>query len=157
MAGGSVSILCYINNTEVQTMFRYPTLFCLALFACSQAYAQSQSLHCEAEPTRIVASLKELPGEVQQLLALSSSGTGGIADSGSNFNPSDMIVDPSIPQSRYVTGKTGADCIRVTLERGGRGYHFEQIEFALSAHTWVQISRTNIRPQLTVRQESLAQ
>jgi hypothetical protein len=104
-----------------------------------------------------VASLKALPDEVQELLVRSSSGTAGISDLGGKFNPSDVISDASIPQSRFVSAYAGQDCWRVTVERGGRSYHLEELDFVLADHEWVQIGKKRLRPQRPLRPESLAQ
>jgi hypothetical protein len=108
-------------------------------------------------PAKAVASLKDLPDAVQTLLANSRPGTGGMADIGGEFNATDVIVDASIPQSRFVSATAGPDCWRVTVERGGRGYHLEELDFTLADHEWVQTGKKTLRPQRPLRPESLAQ
>jgi hypothetical protein len=81
-------------------------------------------------------SLNELPEQVQVLLERANAGVSGIADIGEKFNSTDVVDDASVPMRRLVKGLISGTCIWLTIERGGRGYGIEQIEFQLSAQGW---------------------
>jgi hypothetical protein len=115
-------------------------LFCMAIGAglilFGPAQAQPQSTSCKSVPARNLNSLNELPEQVQVLLERANAGVSGIADIGEKFNSTDVVDDASVPMRRLVKGLMSGTCIWLTIERGGRGYGIEQIEFQLSAQGW---------------------
>jgi hypothetical protein len=120
------------------TYVRKFRMMMLAAVFASPAYAQNT--HCEIAQARELASLNDLPAQVQDLLGRSVVGTGGISDIGGKFNGSDAIVDSSIPMRRLKSGQVGADCIHLAVERGGIGYWVQQAEYQLVDGGWVQIA-----------------
>ena len=108
--------------------------------AQAQAQAQAQISSCDISRAHALASLNELPVEVQGLLGRSLKGVSGIADMNEKFNPSDVIWYPVIPMRRLVNGAASDTCIRMTVEYGGRGYYTEQLEFHLTVHGWVKVA-----------------
>src|SRR5471030_298518 len=124
--------------------FLFVTLLSGFYFIVAQAQAQAQNqaqiLSCDISHAHALASLNELPVEVQGLLGRSVKGVSGIADMNEKFNPSDVILDPAIPMRRLVNGGASDTCIRMTVEYGGRGYYTEQLEFHLTVHGWVKVA-----------------
>jgi hypothetical protein len=106
------------------------------LIFISPSQAQQQSTACDSEPVRNLNSLNELPEQVQFLLGRANAGIAGIADIGEKFNKTDDVDDASIPMRRLVKGVMNSTCIRLSVERGGRGYMVEQLEFQLSVQGW---------------------
>lgn len=84
-------------------------------------------------------SLIELSSQVLDSLGYAKTGVSGIADIGGRFNPSDVIIDDSVPMRRLIRGVAGHHCIWLTVEYGGRGYHKKQLEYRLSEHDWVEV------------------
>ena len=94
-------------------------------------------------PARAVASLKELPPEVIDLLRRDSPGGAGIADAGENFNAGDAIVDAAMPRARFVAAMAAVDWASVTVERGGRGRLIQTLTFTHSNQEWKLVARTH--------------
>jgi hypothetical protein len=117
----------------------------MMLAAVFAAPAYAQDTHCEIAQARELASLSDLPAQVQDLLGRSVVGTGGISDIGGKFSVSDAIVDSSIPMRRLKSGQVGADCIHLAIERGGIGYSVQQAEYQLVDGAWVQIAGKRLK------------
>ena len=121
-------------------MFKFLFVTLLSGFYFIAVQAQAQISSCDVSHDHALASLNELPVEVQGLLGRSVKGVSGIADMNEKFNPSDVIWDPAIPMRRLVNGAASDTCIRMTVEHGGRGYYTEQLEFHLTVHGWVKVA-----------------
>lgn len=104
--------------------------------------SQQKSSTCDPEPVRSLNSLNELPEQVQFLLERANAGIAGIADIGEKFNKTDVVDDATIPMRRLVKGVMNSTCIRLSVERGGRGYMVEQLEFQLSVQGWSKTAAT---------------
>jgi len=121
-------------------------LFCttvavgLIFFGSAQAQAQARARgeSCNTASARNISSLNVLPEQVQVLLGRANAGVSGIADIGDKFNRTDLIQDTSVPMRRLMKGLMSDTCIWLTIERGGRGYWIEQLEFQLSAQGWTK-------------------
>jgi hypothetical protein len=103
----------------------------------SLEYARAEDAQCHADGGKAVASLDELPAKVQDLLGRATTGIDGIADIGGKFNPSDAIIDNTVPMRRLVGGTTSHHCILLTIEYGGIGHHQKTLEFRLEETGWV--------------------
>lgn len=90
-----------------------------------------------------MTSLDALPAQVQDLLERARPGVAGIADIGGKFNPSDVILDQSVPMRRLMGGVAGRRCIWLTVEYGGVGHYQKKLEYHLIAHNWMQIKGTH--------------
>ena len=117
----------------------------LLVFVLSwSAQATAQDERCPAAEGKAVTSLDELPAQVLDLLDRARTGTAGIADIGGKFNPTDVIVDNSVPMRRLVTGVAGPQCIWLTVEYGGIGHYQKQLEYRLDKNQWVQTRFANV-------------
>jgi hypothetical protein len=114
----------------------------LSVLVCISAEAQ-QLMHCEPSQSRVLRSANELPDQVQALIGRSNKGTSGIADINEEFNPTDVIIDPSVPTRRVASGLISDSCIRLTIEHGGRGRYTEHLEFQLTAQGWLKVDKVN--------------
>ena len=115
----------------------YSVLVTLTLSCSAQVWAQAPQ--CDAIEGKVVASLGELPAKVQDILGRAKTGVSGIADIGGEFNPSDAIVDRSVPMRRLVSGAMGRSCIWLTIEYGGIGHYQKKLEYRLGDHGWTQV------------------
>ena len=120
---------------------KYGALLILTLAFSAQVCAQD--LHCDVTNGKAVASLDELPAQILDLLGRDKTGTQGIANIGGKFNPSDAIVDHSVPMRRLVTGVAGLDCIWLTVEYGGVGHYQKKLEYRLVDKNWAQVKGAN--------------
>lgn len=118
-------------------------VFFMAVMACS-VQARGQDRECDASEGNAVRSLDELPAPVLDLLGRQT-GMSGIADLGGPFNPSDVIIDDSIPMRRLVSGVAGHHCIVLIVEYGGLGYHQKTLEYRLVADSWIQLREAKPR------------
>ena len=119
----------------------HAALFVFMLGASVPIHAQDA--HCNAHDGKAVISLDELPAQVQDLLGRDRTGTASIADIGGKFNPSDVIIDDSVPMRRLVGGIAGHDCIWLTVEYGGIGHYQKKLEYRLADNIWVQVKAAN--------------
>lgn len=101
----------------------YAAVLMLMLACPPQSRAQDAS--CDADGRAAVTSLDALPAQVQDLLGRARPGIAGIADIGGKFNPSDVILDQTVPMRRLIGGVAGQRCIWLTVEYGGVG-HYEK-------------------------------
>ena len=120
---------------------KYAALLILTLAFSAQACAQE--LHCDVTNGKAVTSLDELPAQILDLLGRDKTGTQGIADIGGKFNPSDVIIDDSVPMRRLVGGIAGHDCIWLTVEYGGIGHYQKKLEYRLADSIWAQVKGAN--------------
>ena len=120
---------------------KYAALLILTLAFSAQACAQE--LHCDVTNGKAVTSLDELPAHILDLLGRDKTGTQGIANIGGKFNPSDVIIDDSVPMPRLVGGIAGHDCIWLTVEYGGIGHYQKKLEYRLADNSWVQVKAAN--------------
>src|SRR5471030_1496390 len=91
----------------------------------------AQDMRCDASEGKPVASLDELPVKAQEILGRAKSGISGIADIGGKFNPSDAIIDDSIPGRRLISGVAGNSYIWLVVEYGGIGHYKKNLEYQL--------------------------
>lgn len=119
----------------------YAAVLMLMLACPAQAWAQDAS--CDADDRTAVASLDALPAQVQDLLGRARPGVAGIADVGGKFNPSDVILDRSVPMRRLIGGVAGQRCIWLTVEYGGVGHDRKTLEYHLIANNWIQLKGAN--------------
>ncbi|MRW84178.1 hypothetical protein GJ698_08705 [Pseudoduganella sp. FT26W] len=91
-----------------------------------------------------MTTLRELPAQVLALLGTAKAGTEGIADIGGKFNPSDAIIDASIPMRRLLGGAVGHFCITLNVEYGGIGRYQKTLEYRLRPNGWVQVKGAGI-------------
>jgi hypothetical protein len=130
--------------------FRAATLLCATLLAVSAHASQSadpagvQAPQCDATAGDTVTTLYQLPPQVLELLRLAKGGTEGIADIGGKFNPSDVIIDASIPMRRLLGGAIGRSCITLNVEYGGIGHYQKTLEYRLRENGWVQVKGAGI-------------
>lgn len=103
----------------------------IGLGCCNAAVGQGEQVNwVEAQ------SLRELPPGIQVLLGVGlAAGEGGIADRGDRFNATDVRMD-DVPQRRFVLGIVNGDTAVVAVERGGRGYAVQTLEFKQVGPTW---------------------
>jgi hypothetical protein len=81
-------------------------------------------------------SLRELPAGVQVLLGVGlGPDEGGIADRDGRFNATDIMID-GVPERRFALGVVSGDTALVAVERGGRGYAVQTMEFKQVGATW---------------------
>lgn len=121
----------------------YAAVLMLMLACPAQAQAWAQDASCDAEDRTAVTSLDALPAQVQDLLGRARPGVAGIADVGGKFNPSDVILDQSVPMRRLIGGAAGQRCIRLTVEYGGVGHDRKTLEYQLIANNWMQLKGAN--------------
>ena len=114
----------------------------LSVLVCISAEAQ-QLMHCEPRQGRVLRSVNELPDQVQAPIGHSVEGASGIADLNEKFNPTDVILDPSVPSRRIVSGFISDSCIRLAIEHGGRGRYTEHVEFQLTPQGWHKIDQVS--------------
>ena len=120
---------------------KYAALLILTLAFSAQAGAQN--VHCDVTNGKAVTSLDELPAQILDLLGRDKTGTQGIANIGGEFNPSDAIVDHSVPMRRLVNGVAGLECIWLTVEYGGVGHYQKKLEYRLVDKNWAQVKGAN--------------
>lgn len=81
-------------------------------------------------------SLRELPAGVQVLLGAGlAPDEGGIADRDGRFNAGDIMID-GVAGRRFALGVVNGDTALVAVERGGRGYSVQTMEFKQAGSTW---------------------
>ena len=129
----------YARESDLKMKLQYAALLILML-ACS---ARAQDLHCDVNNGKAVTSLDELPAQILDLLGRDRTGTASIADIGGKFNPSDVIIDDSVPMRRLVGGIAGHDCIWLTVEYGGIGHYQKKLEYRLADNIWAQVKGAN--------------
>jgi hypothetical protein len=98
---------------------------------------------CTPQPSIGVSSFKELPLDVREFLLRAAPGSNGIADAGEKFNASCVVLDATVPRQRFISALAGDDCIRVTVERGGRGHSVSTLTFQRSNDNWIHIASKN--------------
>lgn len=108
------------------------------------AQTQAQDLRCDADEGKAVTSLDELPAQVLNLLERAKTGTSGISDIGGEFNPSDVIVDATVPMRRLVSGVISHRCIWLIVEYGGVGHYQKKLEYRRTENVWHQIAGAGI-------------
>lgn len=99
-------------------------------------------------------SLRELPAGIQVLLGVGLPPMSelprndGIADRGEAFNSGDVIVE-ALPMRRFAFGLVDGDTAMVAVERGGRAYWVQALEFRRRAELWelVRCVRSGTVPQ----------
>ncbi|KAB8066369.1 hypothetical protein [Janthinobacterium violaceinigrum] len=109
----------------------------MVMLACP-AQSRAQDATCDADDRAAVTTLDALPAQVQYLLGRARPGIAGIADIGGKFNPSDVILDDTVPMRRLVGGVAGHRCIWLTVEYGGVGHYQKKLEYRLIADIWMQ-------------------
>lgn len=109
----------------------------MVMLACP-AQSRAQDATCDADDRAAVTTLDALPAQVQYLLGRARPGIAGIADIGGKFNPSDVILDDTVPMRRLVGGVAGHRCIWLTVEYGGVGHYQKKLEYRLVADIWMQ-------------------
>jgi hypothetical protein len=80
-------------------------------------------------------SLRELPAGVQVLLGVGLTPDDAIADRNERFNAGDVVTEP-LPSRRFALGMVNGDTAVVAVERGGRGYSIQTLEFKQVGDTW---------------------
>ena len=91
---------------------------------------------CPAGAARPIASLKELPHELLDVLGRFDKPRPRIADIGEKFNATDIIFDDSPPGRRLVAGSATQNCVELKVEFGGIGYRMELVEFQNTDRGW---------------------
>jgi len=115
----------------------------LMLLLAAAAPALAQDGRCDAGQGKAVATLDELPPQVLHLLGRDKTGTAGIADIGGKFNPSDAIIDNSIPMRRLLGGRAAPHCIVLAVEYGGVGHYERTLEYRLAGQEWTEFKAPN--------------
>lgn len=108
-------------------------LFLLALLPAWGAQA------CPANATHPIASLKDLPRDLLNVLGRFDKPRPRIADIGEKFNASDVVFADSAPQRRLVAGSAAQNCVELKVEFGGIGYRTELVEFQNTGHGWALV------------------
>ena len=106
----------------------------LLSFSCA-AHAETV-VGCTPTQAAAVLSVKELPNDVQKVLTRD----GPVADAGGKFNSSDVILDATVPRQRLVAVLIGDNCLRTSVERGGRGYSVRTSTFQRLDGQWRLVS-----------------
>jgi hypothetical protein len=122
--------------------FKHCALLLLMLLCFAQIHAQDS--RCDADEGKAVASLDELPAQVQYLLGRAKTGTSGISDMGGKFNPSDVIIDATVPMRRLVSGVISHHCIWLIVEYGGIGHYQKRLEYRRTENVWLQVAGAGI-------------
>lgn len=120
---------------------KYAALLIFMLGCSTQACAQDS--RCDGDEGKAVTSLDKLPAQILDLLGHDKTGTSGIADIGGKFNPTDAIIDDSVPMRRLISGIAGHHCIWLTVEYGGVGHYQKKLEYRFSENSWVQVKTAN--------------
>jgi hypothetical protein len=107
------------------------------------AFPNLVGARCAGVPLREVRSLNGLPGELRRLLPERSTGLDGIADSGGDYNVTD-VVDPKLPMRRFSLAAVGDDCAVIAVERGGYSHYFEVTEYRLVGGAWHSLGTENV-------------
>ena len=85
-------------------------------------------------------SVHELPAGIQVLLGVGlPTIDGGIADHGEAFNSGDVRTSDSPPQRRFALGIVNGDTALVAVEKGGRGYSVQTVEFKQVGAVWAPV------------------
>lgn len=99
----------------------------IGMVCCNAAGRQADEGWVEAQ------SLRELPPGVQVLLGVGlAPGEGGIVDRDVRFNTGEA----GMPRRRFALGIVHGDTALVAIERGGRGYAVQTMEFKQVGTTW---------------------
>lgn len=114
----------------------------MVVLACP-VQSRAQDASCDADDRAAVTSLDALPAKVQDLLGRARPGIAGIADIGGKFNPTDVILDQTVPMRRLIGGVAGHRCIWLTVEYGGVGHYEKKLEYRLIANSWMQVKGAN--------------
>jgi hypothetical protein len=94
---------------------------------------------CPAGASHPIASLKELPQELLNVLGRFDNPRPRIADIGEKFNASDVVFADSAPQRRLVAGSAAQNCVELKVEFGGIGYRTELVEFQNTDRGWALV------------------
>jgi len=78
----------------------------------------------------IIYRVEEMPESIHKIL-LNKFNNKGFANPNENFNPSDVIWDPNIPQRRLVFAGNSPDSWFVCYEHGGEGRHCHLVLFSI--------------------------
>ena len=116
----------------------------LLVIACSVSPHASADNDCHA-----VKTWSDVPQSVRANLTDS---VGSIAETGEDFNPSDIVFNDT-PQSRFFGGCLNGNKLVLAIERGGRGYFLELFEFVNGVRTrsWGRtVPETGFKPELAV-------
>src|SRR4051812_31111315 len=105
---------------------RLYVLFAVAIqsFCCADVTklpAEDRLVLQDASRFHDVYSTKDLPSAIA---ALCAGGEGMIADPGQNWNATDAITDPTLPNKRLIWAAIGGDYDCVHYERGGIAHTF---------------------------------
>lgn len=115
--------------------FKHPALLLSLLLCFSPIHAQD--LQCDADEGKAVMTLDQLPVQVLYLLGRAKTGTSGISDIGGKFNPTDVIVDETVPMRRLVSGVIGDHCINLIVEYGGIGHYQKKSQYRRFENIWL--------------------
>jgi hypothetical protein len=115
------------------------------LFTVGSLLALASAAHaapaCTPVPWDPVWTVKELPQGVQAALR----GANGMADAGGSFNATD-VGDSSLPMRRMIVGVIGADCVHVSVERGGRAPSRYRQAFQRDGSHWILVGEDDLAP-----------
>jgi hypothetical protein len=103
-------------------------LLVAVVFAGAVSADAALPTQCQGAALSEARSLADLPGGVGALLGVGITGAKGIADRGQKFNCTDLI-DPALPRRRLVLAGVSAECVLISVERGGRGHSFSVLAF----------------------------
>ena len=80
----------------------------------------------DSERFREIHSTSDLPRPIVAL------GGGKLAEPGGKWNPTDSIIDPTLPGKRLIWAATAGDCYVVQYERGGIAHTFHVLAAKLA-------------------------
>jgi hypothetical protein len=98
---------------------------CILLIVAIQSLCRADVTKLSAEDRKVlqdssrfreVHSTSDLPREI---VALCSGGKAGLGDPGQRWNPTDVVVDPTLPGKRLIWAAVGGNYYIVHYERGG--------------------------------------
>jgi hypothetical protein len=97
------------------------TKFAAANSSDSGVSAEDRKVLQDPSRFRQVHSTNDLPPPI---IALCAGDNGKMADPGQKWNPTDVIIDPSLPGKRLIWGAIGGEYYVVHYERGGIAHTF---------------------------------
>ena len=114
------------NSQPAQLMKRI--LFSLLLSAVFQTCCRAEVTRLPADDQKVlrdVSRFHEIHGATNlppAIFALCADGNGRLAEPGKDWNPTDVIIDDTLPRKRFIWAVTDGNYYVVHYERGGVGY-----------------------------------
>jgi len=108
------------------------------VLACAGCFVGAASA-CTPVPWDTVGGVAQLPPEVQTLLLKGAD----MADPGWPFYAG-FGSDTSLPKRRLILAVVGSDCVRVSVEQGGRGMSRYAVYFQREGAHWREVGNENL-------------